>query len=422
MVRLRPTMTKLRRLALPLAGTALAITLGIVSSQATTSSAATKYTAYAGGGRAGISVDMFRPQQLIIAAGDTVEWVNPYEEIHTVTFDPALQGKSVPEIAERLPFIIDASPRPLPGVASPAGPPKLALNPKASTPVPASGTATVDGAAFVNSGVLGKDGKFAVTFPKQGSYNFICIVHPFMSVGVQVAAPGTTVPTQAMIDTEAAALLAEQLALGEASVAATKPGAREVLQAPGDGFVSVMRFINGRTTVNVGDTVTWRNPTPVPHTVTFNFAASGPPGVPPFLLPEPQAGGPPLLVLDPKVFFPSSGPRTFDGTGYVNSGIIGTGEEAAGGPSFSLTFTKPGTYNYICVLHADQGMAGVIEVVAGGAGGPAPGGGGTGTIRAPSTGDGGLLAQQDADGSIYYLIGGALLALAGVGLLVRARI
>lgn len=421
MVRLRPTLMKLKRVVLPLAGTALAISLGILSSQATTSSAATKYSAYLGGGRAGISVDMFRPTQLIITAGDTVEWTNPYEEIHTITFAPDLQGKNVGQIATALPFIIDASPKPIPGVATPPGPPKLALNPKATNPAPASGAASVDGTAYVNSGVLGKDGKFAITFPKQGSYNLICIVHPFMDVDVQVTAPGTTVPTQAMIDTESAAVLADQLAKGEVSVAATKPGAREVLQAPGDEFATVNRFINSRTTVSVGDTVTWKNPTPVPHTVTFNFVASGPPGAPPFIVPEPQAGGPPLLTLDPKVFFPA-GPKSFDGTGYVNSGIIGVGEEATGGPSFSLTFTKAGTYSYICVLHADQGMAGVIEVVAAGAGGSTPGGSTGGVIRAPSTGDAGLLRYDDSDGSIYYLIGGALLALAGVGLVVRARI
>src|SRR5688572_19508406 len=114
MVRLRPNLAKLKRVALPLAGTALAISLGILSSQAATSSAATKYNAYAGGGRAGISVDMFRPTQLIIAAGDTVEWNNPFEEIHTVTFAPELQGKNVGQIAAALPFIIDASAKPLP--------------------------------------------------------------------------------------------------------------------------------------------------------------------------------------------------------------------------------------------------------------------------------------------------------------------
>ena len=43
-------------------------------------------------------------------------------------------------------------------------------------------------------------------------------------------------------------------------------------------------------------------------------------------------------------------------------------------------------------------------------------------IRAPSTGDAGLLRYDDSDSSIYYLIGGAFLALAGVGLVVRSRI
>src|SRR5688572_18085025 len=48
----------------------------------TDSRAATKVTAYAGGGARGISVEMFRPKDIFIHAGDSIEWVNPYEEIH----------------------------------------------------------------------------------------------------------------------------------------------------------------------------------------------------------------------------------------------------------------------------------------------------------------------------------------------------
>jgi plastocyanin len=415
MVTLRPALKRLRNIALPVAGVALALALGIASSPSATTSAATKYTAYAGGGRAGISVDMFRPSTIFVAQGDTIEWVNPYEEIHTVTYVPGTESQSGFEIVEEVPFIIPAGPAPLPGVAPPPGPPKLAINPQVAAPSPPSGVANVDGMTFLNSGVIARGGTFTATFPRQGQFRFLCIVHPFMEVNVHVLAPNTNVPTQAMIDAEAAVLLADQLAKGEASAAATRPGPREVLNAPSVEFASVMRFIPPRIQVAVGETVTWRNPTPVPHTVTFNLPPSPPgaPGVPPFLAPEPNPGGGPLLVLAPSVLFPA-GPRSFDGTGYVNSGFIGTGPESVAGETYSLTFTRAGTFSYLCVLHADQGMAGVVEV---------GGGAATGAVRPPSTGDGGLLDERGDNTSPYYYALGALLLTLGsmAALLARRR-
>src|ERR1041385_2572747 len=52
------------------------------------SSAATQYTNNVGGGAAGISVETFRPKVIFVNQGDSVRFVNPYEEIHTVTYAP----------------------------------------------------------------------------------------------------------------------------------------------------------------------------------------------------------------------------------------------------------------------------------------------------------------------------------------------
>ena len=140
----------LRRLALPSMAAVLAVSFGALASAGGTSSAATEYTAYVGGGKAGISVDMFRPAFLVVNAGDSIEFMNPYEEIHTVTYVAgARSGDSWFDLAEQEPFIIVAG-------ESPGGPPKLAINPVHTGPTPASGGATVDGSAFANSGILGK--------------------------------------------------------------------------------------------------------------------------------------------------------------------------------------------------------------------------------------------------------------------------
>jgi plastocyanin len=116
------------------------------------------------------------------------------------------------------------------------------------------------------------------------------------------------------------------------------------------------------------------NDTAVPHTVTFGEA-------PELVLPEPQPGGPPNLVINPSVLFPVAPGSVYSGTGYVNSGFLSAGPEGIAGTSFQLTFSNPGTYLYVCVLHANQGMAGVVEVL-----GSATGG----TVRPPATGDAGL--------------------------------
>ena len=41
---------------------------------------------YAGAGQAGIAVNLFLPDSVVVNLGDTVEFTNPYEEPHTVTY------------------------------------------------------------------------------------------------------------------------------------------------------------------------------------------------------------------------------------------------------------------------------------------------------------------------------------------------
>jgi len=57
----------------------------------------------------------------------------------------------------------------------------------------------------------------------------------------------------------------------------------------------------------------------------------------------------------------------FDGSqngGYFNSGAIDTDKATPLPPSTTVTFSKPGTYKYICLFHSDgeHGMEGTITV------------------------------------------------------------
>lgn len=89
--------------------------------------------------------------------------------------------------------------------------------------------------------------------------------------------------------------------------------------------------------INANDTVNWTLGGNLVHTISF-LSGTPPPG------PEsPEAAG------------PAGGP-IYNGTGFVSSGIL------TPGMSYSLNFTKPGTYDYLCILHDDLGMVGKVEV------------------------------------------------------------
>ena len=115
-----------------------------------------------------------------------------------------------------------------------------------------------------------------------------------------------------------------------------------------DQALQAQAYGPGTITVNAGDTVQWTLSAFL-HTVTFLSGGARPVEVVP-------AGEDNLAMQNPAVSFPAGGP-TYDGTGYVNSGIL---QEQ--GATFALTFTKAGTYGYICLVH--PGMDGSVVVQA----------------------------------------------------------
>lgn len=96
-----------------------------------------------------------------------------------------------------------------------------------------------------------------------------------------------------------------------------------------------MRFEPALITINVGETVRWRNNSRMGHTVTA----------------DPSLAANPAHVVLPEGAQP-----------------IHSGEVAAGG-EFSHTFQTPGTYYYVCLPHEEQGMVGVVVVRPAGPGG-----------------------------------------------------
>jgi plastocyanin len=111
------------------------------------------------------------------------------------------------------------------------------------------------------------------------------------------------------------------------------------------GDVQLNEFAPNAVSVNVGDTVTWSLDSTEFHNVIFTSGAPAPDFV---------TGGPDGVFLNPVGAVPSGGP-SYDGSGIVSSGLLNKGQK------FSLTFTKAGTYAYLCSIH--PGMTGSVRVL-----------------------------------------------------------
>ncbi len=358
-------------MALVALGALLALTA--VSAPFASAATPTTWNMTVGQGQGQIAADDFFPEEVSVHQGDTIHFANPFAEPHTVTFVPA--GTATP------PLIIPEA----------AGPPHLEINPLASNPTSSgSGAVTFDNSQYFNSGLLMQGNTVDLTFPKQGTFKFICLIHPGMSVTVSVVGAATPVQTQAQLDADGKADSDQVIANGVSAASQIKSTKQQLpdgsynwrVQAGGHANeADILEFNSPNVTINAGDTVTWTNPTDTPHTVTF--AAGNP--LPNFIQPVPQPSGPPILELSLGAVLPSGGP-TFDGTTLTSSGIIDTVDSPTN--TYSLKFTKPGTYTYVCLIH--EGMTGTITV-AGATSPPAtsatPGGAPSG-VQAPNTGSG----------------------------------
>lgn len=133
--------------------------------------------------------------------------------------------------------------------------------------------------------------------------------------------------------------------------------------------IDLHAFFPAQLTVNAGDTVFWEFvPMGMPgfHTVTFTSGGE----IPGLFVPDIVDGtpvaspeGPPRIQVNPMVAF-GDGRTEYDGTGTVNSGldVLRTPDQ----PPYMLTFTQPGTYEYVCAVHFAV-MKGTIVVQEAGA-------------------------------------------------------
>jgi plastocyanin len=122
-----------------------------------------------------------------------------------------------------------------------------------------------------------------------------------------------------------------------------------------DGAFDIEQFMPATVRIRSGDTITWTAQGFEGHTVTFLPDGKTPVGQSDYLVPAPDTPG--AREFNPVYALGSDNQGAYDGTQYTNSGFFGV--PAPG--DYSLTFTQPGTYAYLCMIHP-LNMRGVVVV------------------------------------------------------------
>jgi plastocyanin len=289
-----------------------------------------------GGGN--IDVLAFAPSNLKVHRGDTVVFhVNGFHNVH---FQPEpIQAVIAPEV--------DGKPVPQ-------------LNPAAAFPTIKDGDVFKGGDA--NIGMPGPDTPTVVSITidaEPGSYNFYCDIHPGMAGMIEVVPDDQAIPGPVEVANAAHDEMGKQIGAGTeglmkgmAMEGEMKDGAAQVSVSVGDtARSSVNQFFPAVVTIKAGESVTFTVPADgiEPHLVNWP-ALDGSQD----FVPVPQKNGPPMIVVGPNLLGSTQSGAEIKAGGTFNSGLLNPGQ------SFTLKFTEPGVYRYVCNIH--PGMQGVIVV------------------------------------------------------------
>jgi plastocyanin len=215
--------------------------------------------------------------------------------------------------------------------------------------------------ALVSSGWLDPNAPFTLKISdsaKAGTYNFYCQLHgPDMGGTITVADKATTVKTPAEVADEATTeLKADAAKLVKAAASVTGASADKAVAGAFDQDFQqgqINGFGPANISIPVGGSVTWT--VFGPHSIYFNAPASAQS----FRAPAPDGS----VHANDKAAAPAGGPGapekpglfdggTWDGVAAHSSGLILSFPPDL--YKYKLTFSKPGTYNYICSIHTNM--------------------------------------------------------------------
>jgi plastocyanin len=301
------------------------------------------------GGKATGDVDGFSLNTVTVHVGDSVRW--KFNGFHTVTFPKKGSGA--------IPFVIPDASAKYSGINDAAGAAfwfngtrQLDLNPLSALP---QGGKTEDGSQVNGSGApIGAAKPYTLKFTKAGSFTYYCVIHPGMKAKVKVVAKGKKIPSAKQDRKAAAKLFATEVKAAKKQSKLTLP--KNTIQGGNDkGKVVQLRFFPKKLSVPVGTSVTMQvKSLPEIHTFSFGPAAYLQTLASKFVVPQPTGA----LAFNGQIALPSDAPPNlppYDGTnhgnGYFSTGVLDGDPNSPQPSSAKITFSKAGTYQFICLIH-----------------------------------------------------------------------
>jgi plastocyanin len=228
--------------------------------------------------------------------------------------------------------------------------------------------------AFYSSGFIPYEGNDGNTFRMKlsssiapGDYFYYCLLHgPGMGGYLTVKPKSAAVPSQSALNKTARREL-DAMTKGLAKVRRdaldkkwdVPPGTPKIdimagaFLEDGLGFGTVNEFFPKTFTAKVGEKVTWFI---FGHTVSFKVPKYGPQlevdDKTHFVHLNPEAYNPVGVEIPPTEPDSEEPPPPIDAGSYDGSKFLSSGPQF--GLAFSITFTKPGTYQYACTIHPRQ--------------------------------------------------------------------
>jgi plastocyanin len=334
-----------------------------------------------------VTLYSYFPQNVVARPGDTLRFtVSSVGEPHTVAFgtlvDRALEASKAANLRS-LEDIFFKEPPEMSALASVFGPPPTQKpeNQAAGQPCflddgrPPVGDAcpkreqpAFNGKqAFYNSGIIENTEHWDVRLSddlRPGTYGYMNVIYRGLMVGSvtvverDASRPG---PQEVAANGQRELRLALDGVAGDLAAAkrATPQKALAGVVSPSSLTAVGMVFEPGEARIPVGGSITWD--LYLCHTITFNPPAGAygdlkkMPDGSVRLNPIPYA---PAKTIDPPFLTGNIDAGRWDGTGYFNSG--GLCALKPGTLSYTLTFTRPGTYQLVCLFH--PAMAGRVTV------------------------------------------------------------
>jgi plastocyanin len=338
-----------------------AITLVVLLAVPAVASAATK-TVQAGppGSQAGQfqrafgdANDFFR-KVTTIHKGDSVKWkINGFHNVLFPQGGVQVPALIVPDSSSLVTGVLDAANLPFWF----NGQPNLAINPLVAAP---KGGKTYKPGKLFNSGLPPEDGPpspYKLKFKKTGSFSYFCAVHPGMGGTIKVVKKSKAIPSGKADKKARNKEIAAKLAQVNRLTTGANLSLTDTIQAGNDrrSGATIYKFFPAVSNIKAGTTLTLQMPPSTTEVHTFTFGPiNGKDGYVDQL--AANLIGP---VIDPRGAYPSDLPSAGTpvytganhGNGFLNTGFLAGGGAVQLPTSRKVTFTTPGTYSFICLIH-----------------------------------------------------------------------